>query len=391
MFRAIELKLYPNQSQVKQLEIEFGCSRFIYNKMLEICKKKYLRTGKTLSNYDMNNLLPKLKKQYRWLSDATADQLQTTCGNLAEAYSRFFTGVSKFPKFKKRSNKKSYSVPQRTYIKSNKIKLPKLGLVKFRGSDLPSGKLKKVTVKKSASGSYYAVCLFEVEDLNLSNIKHKEGIVGLDLGLKDFLVSSNGVRVKPNRFLRENLVKLKKSQRLLSAKQKGSKKRNQARIRVAKLHERIANKRKDFSHKVSNFLVSKCENQAFAIESLHIKGMIKNHKLAMSIADSGWRIFLNYLNYKANSVGKQVIEVNRFFPSSKTCSECGRINDSLQLSDRDWACKCGALHHRDRNASINIAKEAARMAAGGELVSLDSLYEVIKADSVKPIISLNVC
>jgi putative transposase len=390
MFRSRELKLYPNQSQVKQLEIEFGCSRFIYNKMLEICKKKYLRTGKSLSNYDMNAYLPKLKKQYKWLSDASASQLQITCGNLAEAYNRFFTGVGKFPNFKKKFNKKSYSVILGTSVHENKIKLPKLGLVKFRGSDLPSGKLKKVTVKKSASGSYYAVCMFEVEDLNLSNIKHKEGIVGLDLGLKDFLVSSNGVRVKPNKFLRENLVKLKKSQKLLSAKQKGSKKRNQARIRVAKLHERIANKRKDFSHKVSNFLVSKCENQAFAVESLNIKGMVKNHKLAMSIADSGWRIFLNYLNYKANSVGKQVIEVNRFFPSSKTCSECGRINDSLQLSDRDWTCKCGAKHHRDRNASINIAKEAARMAAGGELVSLDSLYEVIKADSAKPIISLNI-
>lgn len=391
MFRSRELKLYPNQSQVKQLEIEFGCSRFIYNKMLEICKKKYLRTGKTLSSYDMHAYLPKLKKQYKWLSAASAAQLQITCGNLAESYNRFFKGVSKFPNFKKKFSKKSYSVILGTSIQDNKIKLPKLGLVKFRGSDLPEGKLKKVTVKKSASGSYYAVCLFEVEDLDLSNIKHKEGITGLDLGLKDFLITSNGVRVKPNKFLRENLNKLKKSQRDFCRKQKGSKKRNQARIRVAKLHERIANKRKDFSHKVSNSLVSECENQAFAVEDLHIKGLVKNHKLAMSIADSGWRIFLNYLNYKANSVGKQVIEVNRFFPSSKTCSECGRINDSLQLSDREWACKCGAKHHRDRNASINIAKEAARMAAGGELVRLDSLYEVIKADSAKPIISLNVC
>jgi putative transposase len=206
MFRSRELKLYPNQSQVKQLEIEFGCSRFIYNKMLEICKKKYLRTGKGLSHYDMNNLLPKLKKQYKWLSDAYSSQLQITCGNLAEAYNRFFKGVSSFPNFKKKFNKKSYSVIQGTSVAENKIKLPKLGLVKFRGSDLPDGKIKRVTVKKSASGSYYAVCLFEVEDLNLSNIKHKEGIVGLDLGLKDFLVSSNGVRVKPNKFSESSLL-----------------------------------------------------------------------------------------------------------------------------------------------------------------------------------------
>jgi len=391
MFRSREIKLYPNQSQVKQLEIEFNCSRFIYNKMLEICQKKYLRTGKSLTNYDMNAYLPKLKKQFTWLSDATASQLQITCGNLAAAYERFFNKIGKFPRFKNKYCKKSYSVIQGTCIKEDKIKLPKLGYVKFRAGELPEGNLKKVTVKKSASGSYYAVCLFEIEDLDLANIKHKENIIGLDLGLKDFLITSEGKKVKPNKFLRENLNKLKKSQRDFCRKQKGSKKRNQARIRVAKLHEKIANKRKDFSHKVSNSLVSECESQAFAVEDLHIKGLVKNHKLAMSIADSGWRLFLNYLNYKANAVGKQVITVDRFFPSSKTCSACGFINDSLQLSDRDWTCKCGATHHRDRNASINIAKEAARMAAGGDVVRLESLYRAIKADSVKPIISLDVC
>lgn len=381
--RGFEVKLYPNKSQIEQLNKEFNCSRFIYNKMIEISQKKYHRTGKSLSGYDMQSYLPKLKKEFVWLKEPSAQQLQITCHNLAEAYNRFFKKLSKYPSFKKRSSKASYAVVTGVTLLDTHIKLPKLGLVRYRGGDKPLGEIKRVTVKKSASGRFYASVLFDTKETPQES-KPFSTITGIDLGIKDYLICSNGDFIKNPKHLRVSEKKLKERQRRLSKSLKGSKKRNQRRIILARTHEKIAFQRKDFTHKVSKILTSKCENQAFALEDLNINGMIKNHNLAKSIADCSWGMFKTFLNYKAASLGKQVFTVDRFYPSSKTCSSCGIVNNMLTLDQRSWNCPhCGSVHDRDLNAAINISKEAWRNYASGGAISPETLERVVQAAPAK--------
>lgn len=381
--RGFEVKLYPNKSQIEQLNKEFNCSRFIYNKMIEISQKKYHRTGKSLSGYDMQSYLPKLKKQFTWLKEPSAQQLQITCHNLAEAYNRFFNKVSKYPSFKNKASKASYTVVTGVELLDSHIKLPKLGLVRYRGGDKPSGNIKRVTVKKSASGRFYASVLFDTKEV-YQEPKPFNSITGIDLGINDYLVCSNGDFVKNPKHLRVSEKKLKERQVKLSKSLKGSKKRKQKRIILARTHEKIAFQRKDFTHKVSKILTSKCENQAFALEDLNIKGMVKNHSLAKSISDCSWGMFKTFLSYKAASLGKQVFKVDRFFPSSKTCSSCGIVNNRLSLDQRSWECPhCGASHDRDLNAAINISKEAWRNCASGGAVSPETLERAFQAAPVK--------
>lgn len=380
--RGYEIKLYPNKNQAIQIEREISCSRFIYNKMLEISQKKYHRTGKGLSGYDMQKYLPKLKKQFPWLKEVTAQQLQITCHNLADSYNRFFKGLSRYPKFKKKSFRGSYKVITGTSLLDNKIKIPKLGLVRFRGGDRPLGVVKSITIKKKAGG-YYASVLINTQEEKKEQLP-LNSILGIDLGIKDYLTCSDGTSVNNPKHLRKLEKILKARQRKVSSSLKGSKKRNQRRKILARTHEKIANQRKDFTHKVSRLLVDKCENQAFALEDLNIKGMLKNHKLAKSISDASWGMFQTFLNYKAVSSGKQVFKVDRFYPSSKTCSNCGIVNNSLTLSDRAWTCKsCDTNHDRDLNAAINISKEAWRNCASGGLISPEFLAIKTKAEPVK--------
>lgn len=387
--RGYEIKLYPNKTQAQQIEREISCSRFIYNKMIEISQKKYHRTGKSLSGYDMQSYLPKLKKQFPWLKDVTAQQLQITCHNLADAYNRFFKKIAKYPKFKKKSYRGSYKVVSNARLLDTKIKLPKLGLVRYRGGTVPRGVLKSVTIKKKASG-YYASVLFDTKE-SIKEPNPFSSITGIDLGIKDYLICSNGDFVKNPKHLRTSEKRLEERQKRLSKSLKGSKKRNQRRKVLARTHEKIANQRKDFTHKVSRLLVDKCENQAFALEDLNIRGMVKNHKLAKSISDASWGMFKTFLNYKATSSGKQVFTVDRFYPSSKTCSSCGIVNDSLVLSDREWTCKsCNTVHDRDLNAAINISKEAWRNCASGGVVSPEVLATKLKATPTKLIKSFQI-
>ncbi len=364
MNRAYYIQLYPNEKQAELLDKHFGCARWVYNKMIEINQKKYHRTGKSVSGYEMQAYLPKLKKQYPWLKEVNASAMQIVCHNLADAYGKFFKKQRGYPKFKKKSDCGSFSCFDDAALFDKHIKLPKLGLVRYRGGDAPEGVSKKFTISKFAN-KYYAAIAIETVDNELP-MQRPSNILGIDLGIKDMIVTSTKDVYPPSQFTKKYQVKLRTAQKILSRRKKESKRREAARLSVARIHQKIRNSRKDFNHKLSRILVSEAENQSFAVENLNVKGMMANHKLAKSIADAGWYQFLTFLNYKAAAVGKPVLEVGRYFPSSKTCSACGIVKESLKLSEREWICgSCGISHQRDVNAAINIALEAARNAAHG--------------------------
>jgi putative transposase len=327
--------------------------------MIVINQKRYHRTGKGMSGYDMQNMLPKLKKQYQWLAEVNSQSLQMVCHNLAESYNRFFKKKGGYPAFKKKGGKDSFSAINNSRFEGNKIKLPKLGLLRFRGGDMPEGKVKKFTVKKEA-GKYCVSVLID-DEKELPKPKTPKKVLGIDLGLIDVAVTSDGQSFKAPKHLRKAQAELRKRQKVLSRKVKGSNRRKKAKLRLAVHHQKIRNQRKDFNHKLSHSLVQGSDSQtAFALEDLNVTGMMRNHKLARSIADAGWHQFKTFLTYKAAAVGRQVIEVDRWFPSSKCCSNCGIVQESLALSEREWKCECGITHQRDINAARNIALEAAR-------------------------------
>lgn len=390
--KAFLIKIYPNKKQQKALDANFDACRFVYNKMIEISQKKYHRTGKSLSGYDMQSYLPKLKKQFSFLKQSNAQSLQIVCHNLAEAYGKFFRKRAGYPNFKKKKIRQSFSCITDCQLLEKQIKLPKIGLVKFKGGAKPEGKTKTFTISKDATG-YYVSILFDNGKQQIVP-QGIESVLGLDLGIKDFAVLSNGSRIKNKKLLTGSERVLKKWQKALSRRVKGSKKREQAKLMIGRIHKKIANQRLDFAHKVSRQIVNSCDNQtAIAVESLAISNMMKNRKLAKSIADCGWGQFGTFLKYKSADVGKQVIEIGRFYPSSKTCSSCGVVNGDLKLSDRNWKCgDCGSEHDRDLNAAINIAMEGARihkadrMFAGGGEISLEEILQNIqRAASLKPL------
>ena len=389
MHKAFLIKLYPNKTQQNYLDKNFGCARFVYNKMLEINMKVYNRRGKYVSKYEMQSLLPKLKKQYPWLKECDSNALQVVCHNLDSSYSKFFKKQGGFPNFKKKNGKQSFMVIQNLELLKNKIKIPKIDAIKFRGGKKPDGIMKKITISKDATG-YYASILIE-NDIEIKKQEIKN-VVGVDLGIKTFAVCSNGLEIQNPKIYTKAQNELKKLSQSLAKKQKGSKKRQQAKILLAKKHKKIANQRKDFLNKTANLIVNSCDNQtAIAIEDLAVKNLVKNHQLAKQISDCGWGMFLAKLNNKASDVGKQVIEVGRYFPSSKTCSHCGIVNNNLTLDIREWTCKsCNTNHLRDVNASVNLALEGAKTyyskggatALCGDELSLELILKNIKSSIV---------
>lgn len=365
MLRGYIIKLYPNNTQKILLGKHFGCCRWVYNEMIRINQKKYHRTGRGLSGYDMQSYLPKLKKQYPWLAEVNSQSLQIVCHNLADAYNRYFKKLGKYPTFKKKSRATSFTCINDSRIEEHHIRLPKLGMIRYRGGDCPEGRIKRFTIWERA-GKFYASVLINIlavpsNDVPLPN---PEDILGIDLGIADVIVTSKSEVIPAPKIMKKSKSNLREASKHLSRCQKGSNRRGKARLALARIHEKISNQRKDFNHKISRMLVDKDENQAFAVENLNIKGMMSNHRLAAHIADCGWNQFLTFLKYKAAAVGKQFLEVGRFYPSSKTCSVCGAVRQSLPLSVREWKCSdCGSIHQRDVNAAINIALEAARDSA----------------------------
>ena len=356
MFRkAFRYRLYPNKEQQAGLAVQFGHARFVYNWALATRNAHYREHGTDLGYYPLKRMMTELKRSpdYEWLKEADSQVLQAKVEDLNRAFVNFFEDRARFPRFKKRHGRQSIRYPQRFKFDGDRIYLPKVGWVKIVLHRPLEGKPKSLTVSKTKSGEYYASILCETEVPVLPNGKPP---VGVDLGLKDFAVLSTGEKIEHPKYLRKAERRLKKLQRRLSRKKKGSANRDKARLLVARQHEHVARQRSDFLHKLSRRLVA--EHGAIHLEDLNISGMLGNHKLAKSIADSGWGTFGRFCEYKAEWYGSQVLRADRFYPSSKTCSVCGCINHDLTLSDRFWTCgNCGAHHDRDENAAINLLHE----------------------------------
>lgn len=354
MFKSYKYRLYPSDKQKELIAKHIGCCRFIYNLALETKQLAYNGNKINLSRYDLQKQLPDLKNEYKWLKEINAQSLQVSLMNLEFAYLGFFRGIAKFPSFKKKQNGGSFGVPQSFRIENNKLIIPKfkegIGIVLHHSM---IGTMKQCTISKTPTGKYFASILCDTKEsiTPKSKIKNKTTI-GVDLGIKSFLVTSDGEVVDNPKYLHKVQNKLKYLQRKYS-KHKG--KRTKQRLALA--HERVVNQRKDFLQKTSTKLIR--ENQTICLEDLNIKGMMKNHHLAGSISDVGWGTFVDMLEYKAEWYGKNILKIGSFDPSSKTCSHCGNINQELTLKDRSWTCdSCGTVHDRDENAAINIKKFA---------------------------------
>ena len=361
MLKAYKYRMYPNKEQEKLFFQHFGACRFVYNWSLENKIRAYESEGKSISRFTLNKMLPGLKSEHEWLKDVNSQSLQGATLNVDNAFTRFFREKKGFPKFKSRKNPvQSFSVPPHYNVnfETHKIKLPKIGWVKTKLHRKYQGVEKTATVSVTSTGKFYISILIDDEEEEVPVQQFDENTtLGIDLGIKDFAIVSNGEKIDNPRCLKKSLLQMKVMQRRLSRKQTGSNNRKKAKIVVSKLHEKIHNQRNDFQHKLSFRLV--CENQAIALETLNVDGMLKNHTLAQHIADASWSSFVTQLEYKAQRLGKTILRIGQFEPSTKICSKCGYYNRDLTLADRDWVCPdCGSHHDRDINAAINIKKFA---------------------------------
>ncbi len=357
MFKAYKYRIYPTKDQIQIIENHFGCCRYIYNWGIEQRINYYNVNNKTLSYSKQCGQLTQLKKEKEWLCEVNSQSLQQALKNLDSAYSKFFKEHTGFPKFKsKRNLSQSFSVPQNYIINiiKNTISLPKIGIIKTKIHRPLQGITKSITVSKTSTGKYHASVLVDNrKDYPEKQSFCEENTIGIDLGVTHFAILSSGDKIDNPSFLKKSIERLKILHKRMERKQKGSKNRKKAIYKLAKLYEKIKNQRNDFQHKLSFRLIR--ENQAIAVESLNVNGMVKNHRLAQAISDASWHSFTIKLEYKALWYGKTILKVDRFEPSSKTCSNCGYQNTTLTLYDRQWICPvCNTLHDRDINAAINI-------------------------------------
>ena len=373
--KAFRYRLYPNAEQVHLFAVNFGQARFVYNYFLAERKAYYeihkAETKKGLSYYDNAARLRDMKgeEQFAWLREAHSQVLQQSLKDLDQAYQNFFAKRAKFPKFHKKSAKQSAHYPQGVQVFDGRVSIPKIGKVKAVIHRPCEGKIKNVVVSKTKSGRYFASVQVEVEvpEAKLT----KPAAVGVDVGLKSFLVTSDAIAIPTPKYLIKAGKRLARLQRKLSRRIKGSHGRDKARLSVARQHERVANQRSDFLHKTSRWLVN--NYGLIGIEDLNVRGMVRNRRQARSILDASWGEFRRQLEYKGQWYEARVEPIGRFFPSSRKCSACGNILDELKLSVREWDCPACRTHHdRDLNAAINIKIEAltragtARSYAGGE-------------------------
>ncbi len=368
MYKAYKYRIYPTNEQEVLFAKSFGCARWFWNYALNLCQETYKDTGKGLSRGYIQGLLPALKKEYEWLKEPYSQCLQVVALNLSTAYKNFFDKRAMLPKFKSKHGRQSVSYPQNVKFDGDKINLPKIGLVHCQRHRDFEGDIKTVTVSRNPDGKHFVSVLVDDGKEN-PRLVPVDKAIGIDVGLTHFAITSDGSKFGNPRHFVKRQRNLKRKQQKLSRKKKGSQNRKKARLVVAKVHSKIARCREDFLHKLSRKIVN--ENQVIAVENLNIKGMVRNHNLAKAISDVGWGMFCTMLKYKAEREGKQYIEVDRWFPSSKACHVCLNRVDSLSLDIRAWTCKhCGTHHDRDVNAAINIRNEALRILALGTSASV---------------------
>jgi putative transposase len=361
ILRAFKYRLYPTTEQQTAFAKHFGCARWLYNWGLNKKTTAYKETQKSISRFELQAELPLLKKteETAWLSEVNSQSLQAALEHLDKAYTRFFREKKGFPSFKSKHGKNSFSVPQNTKVsfEASTLTLPKIGAVEAVFHRTFEGKVKTVTVSKTATGKYFASILVELSvalrpQTAPSLVPIEETFtIGIDVGLKDFATLSTGEKIANPKHLKKSLKRLKYLQYKHSKKAKGGKNREKARKRLAKRYEKVTNQRNDFLHKFSTRIVR--ENQTVCVENLNIAGMMKNHNLAQAIGDVSWSKFLTMVEYKCAWSGKNFVQIGRFEPSSKQCP-CGKRNDALTLADRVWQCECGLEHDRDMLAACNI-------------------------------------
>jgi len=363
MIKAYKYNLQPTKDQAILLSKHCGCSRFVWNWALNKKTVEYTKSGKSLSRYDLQSELPKMKKMedYTWLSEVNSLSIQSKLEDLDKAFTSFFKKKSNYPKFKSKKDRQSFRVPQNTKVdfELGKIIIPKfLEGIKFDNHRQFEGKISSSYVTKSPTGKFYISILVEdgIQIPNKSKIVENTTI-GIDLGITNFITTSNKEKIDNPRILKNNIRKLRRISKQNSRKKKGSKNKEKSRLKLAKIHEKVANIRKDFQHKLSYKLTHDNQVDTIVMETLSIKNMSKNHKLARHIQDCSWYQFQTFLKYKCDWAGKNFIQIGMFEPSSKLCNKCGHINKELTLQDRNWTCPiCNEKHDRDINASINIKK-----------------------------------
>ena len=378
MLRAIKIRLYPNKTQEQTLNKVLGCYRFVYNHMLARKQDAY-KANKTnlglteLSKYFHHELLK--DEEYDWLKEQNTKVMKQSIRQMLTAYDKFFKEHKGFPKFKSKRDKQSASFPIGAISKKNTFDARKITLtknlknIKFRCSDLYFKRLRNykdnirsATLSKTKSGNFFLSILMDIPQYEIVKFKKTNKQVGIDLGVKDFVITSDGKKFENKHFFKNDERKLKKLQRQLSKKKVGSNNRNKQRIKIAKTFERITNKKENYIHYVVNELLMNYDT--IYMESLNVSGMVKNHHLAKAIQEVGFFRFKEILNSKAIVNDKKVVLIDKFYPSSKTCSCCGYKNQDLKLSDRHWQCpNCGEIHDRDLNAAKNILREGQRISA----------------------------
>lgn len=361
MIKAFKYSITPNQEQKVLLEKHFGCTRFIWNWALGKKMETYQKDKTNISRYELQAELPKMKKgDQPWLAEVGSLSIQSKLEDLDKAYTSFFRHKNKYPNFKSKKNRQSFRIPQNTKVdfENRKVIIPKfLEGIKCKYDRQFDGIVSSSYISKTTTGKYFISILVENgKEFPIKPTVSESSTIGIDLGLKHFATLSYGEKVENPKFLKWNLRKLKKHQRRLNKKTKGSKNRNKQRIKVAKIHEKITNCRKDFHHKLSYRLTHDNQVETICMEKLSTKEMMKNSYMARQIADVGWNNFTNIMKYKCDWYGKNFIQIGRFEPSSKLCS-CGYVNHSLTLKDREWTCPiCRVTHDRDILAANNIKK-----------------------------------